>query len=347
MSTVVRGKTRPEQARSTDPMVRNRYGHFSADGTEYRVTDVHTPRPWVNVISNPRLGLAVSQSGSGFTWIDNSQLAVITRWQQEFAHDSSGKFLFVRDAETGVTWSLSPAPTWPKYDHYECRHGIGYSTFVTEFAGVRAEWTLFCHADEPIEFWRVQLHNLTDKPRRLDVTAFLEWNCGVSPSPRREFHKLFLETEFDAERGAIFARNHMWDVPSEQHGHWNTAFPYVSGWRARNRFCRRRATKGSSSGDPETPWCLKRLHTVCGRRASDDTRTRSRRCGAWLSFGRGRLTALATRWPLMLHARRLIRRSTSISVLKRWTARSERCVGRGGRSWPRIASRRPNRRSTT
>ncbi len=210
-------------------MVKNRYGHFSADGTEYHITDVRTPRPWVNVISTPRLGLAVSQSGSGFTWIDNSQLAVITRWQQEFAHDSSGKFLFVRDAETGEMWSLSPAPTWPKYDHYECRHGIGYSTFVTDFAGVRAEWTLFCHAVEPIEFWRVQLRNLTDKPRRLEVTAFLEWNCGVAPSPRREFHKLFLETEFDAERGAVFARNHMWDVPSEQYGHWNTAFPYVSG----------------------------------------------------------------------------------------------------------------------
>jgi hypothetical protein len=50
----------------------------------------------------------------------------------------------------------------------------------------------------------------------------------VQPSPRREFHKLFLETDFDARRGAIFARNHMWDVPGERFGHWNTDFPYVS-----------------------------------------------------------------------------------------------------------------------
>ena len=58
--------------------------------------------------------------------------------------------------------------------------------------------------------------------------VFLEWNCGVAPAPRREFQKLFLETEFDAKRGAILARNHMWDVPSKQYGHWNTEFPYVS-----------------------------------------------------------------------------------------------------------------------
>lgn len=228
MSTVVHGKTRPEEERSIAPMVKNRYGHFSADGAEFCVTDANTPRPWVNIIANPRLGLAVSQAGSGFTWIDNSQLAVITRWQQEFAHDSSGKFLFVRDARTGETWSLAPAPTWPKYNRYECRHGIGYTTFVTEYAGVRAEWTLFCHASEPIEFWRVELRNLTDKPRRLEVSAYLEWNCGVSPSPRREFHKLFIETDFDAERGAIFARNHMWEASSGQFGHWNADFPYVS-----------------------------------------------------------------------------------------------------------------------
>ena len=46
------------------------YGHFSEDGTEYRITDPRTPRPWANIIANPRMGLAVSQSGSGFTGED-------------------------------------------------------------------------------------------------------------------------------------------------------------------------------------------------------------------------------------------------------------------------------------
>ncbi|MFN2443302.1 MAG: glycosyl transferase family 36, partial [Thermoanaerobaculia bacterium] len=88
------------------------YGHFSEDGREYVITNPRTPRPWSNVISGPRLGMAVSQTGSGFTWIDNSQLAVVNVWQQDFAQDSSGKFLYLRDAETGKVWSLSPAPVW-------------------------------------------------------------------------------------------------------------------------------------------------------------------------------------------------------------------------------------------
>jgi cellobiose phosphorylase len=109
------------------------FGHFAPDGREFVITDFRTPRPWVNVIANPRFGLAVSQTGSGFTWIDNSQLAVITRWQQDLTRDEYGKFLFLRDDEVGRVWSLSPAPTWPAYDVFECRHGLGYSTFIAEY----------------------------------------------------------------------------------------------------------------------------------------------------------------------------------------------------------------------
>ncbi|HVN75529.1 MAG TPA: hypothetical protein VMT19_04375 [Thermoanaerobaculaceae bacterium] len=206
----------------------NRYGHFSEDGSEYVVTDPRTPRPWVNVIATPRLGLVVSQTGSGFTWIDNSQLGVITRWQQDLAHDSSGKFLYVRDAETGAVWSLSPAPVWPRYDRFECRHGLGATSFETELGGIAARWSLFCHADETVELWHVELANLGDRPRRLQLVAYLEWNCGVAPSPRREFTRLFLETGFDPARRAVFATSHMWEVPSKRFGHWNAEFPYVS-----------------------------------------------------------------------------------------------------------------------
>ena len=227
MSTLVT----PPRTSPTTPgasAVANRYGHFAPDGREYVITDPRTPRPWANIIATPRLGLAVSQTGSGFTWIDNSQLAVITRWQQDLAEDCSGKFLYARDVESGRTWSLSPAPLWPRYDEFACHHGLGYTTFRTAIDGLAATWTLFAHAGGQVELWRVVLENRSDRSRRIELTAFLEWCCGVAPSPRREFHKLFIETEFSADRHAIFARSHMWEVPSARFAHWNTDFPYVS-----------------------------------------------------------------------------------------------------------------------
>lgn len=210
----------------------NQYGHFAAGGREFCITNYRTPRPWVNVVGNRRVGLAVSQTGSGFSWIDNSQLGVITRWQQEFGQDASGKFLYVRDADHGDIWSLAPAPCFPAYAAYQCRHGLGYSVFETTIHGISARWTLFCDVHETVELWLVELTNTTDRARRLELSGFVEWNCGVQPSPRREFHKLFLETAYDPERRAIVARNHMWEVHSERYGHWNTSFPYVCAFAA-------------------------------------------------------------------------------------------------------------------
>ncbi|HNX50197.1 MAG TPA: hypothetical protein PKL08_08540 [Thermoanaerobaculaceae bacterium] len=214
--------------RAPSPMwpARNAYGEHSADGREYHILDPLPPRPWVNVIANPRLGLVVSQSGSGFTFVDNSQLAVLTRWQQDLNEDTSGKLLYLRDADSGQAWSLSPAPMWVAHDRYRCRHGLGYTVFETEYAGIAATWTLFAHAEDPVEQWLVELANLADRPRRLDLTAYLEWNCGTAPAPRREFQKLFIETAFDPARRAVLATAHMWEVPNRRFGHWNTSFPF-------------------------------------------------------------------------------------------------------------------------
>lgn len=216
------------QTRSRAVAAANAYGRFEEDGRTFVVTDPRTPRPWANVIANERAGLVVSASGSGFTWVDNSQLAVVTRWEQDLTRDASGRFLYVRDVDTGEAWSLSPAPCLPAYERFECRHGLGYTTFRTAFRGIAADWTVFVDAEATAELWRLSLRNEGSAPRRLELVAFVEWNCGVTPSPRREFTKLFLECAPDPGANAVLARSHMWEVGSARWGHWNTDFPYVS-----------------------------------------------------------------------------------------------------------------------
>ena len=107
-------------------------------------------------------------------------VAAIIDWKQDLVEDSSGKSLYLRDAASGKLWSLSPAPVWAALDRYECRHGLGYSTFVTEFAGVHAEWTLFCHVRETVEFWIVELCNLTRRARTENAAAF----CSATNAAR-------------------------------------------------------------------------------------------------------------------------------------------------------------------
>ena len=169
--------------------------------------------PWVNVVCNGRYGFVVSQNGGGFSWLDNSQLNVLTRWDMDLARDVAGRYLYVSDLDSGEVWSLAPAPCFPAYSSYRCDHTTGSTTFHPEFADIRAVWRMAVSPTDPVEVWTVDLTNTGKAERRLRVASFFEWCCGVAPDTKREFHRLFFTTRHDAQRRAGFAVKNMWDVP--------------------------------------------------------------------------------------------------------------------------------------
>lgn len=210
-------------------MLENRFGQFRDGGQAFAITDFRTPAPWCNVICNGRYGLVVSQTGSGFSWLDDSQQNVLTRWEMDLTRDARGRALYVSDLDDGSTWSLSPAPCFAPIDGYECVHEPGVTTFRGSRADVAWTWTIAVAPQEPVEVWRVELENRSGRMRRLRIASMLEWCLGVAPDSKREFHRLFLETSHDARRGAVVARKHMWDIPSKrEHERWNRPWPHVA-----------------------------------------------------------------------------------------------------------------------
>ncbi len=207
--------------------LKNKYGFFSEDGREFVITDYKTPRPWVNILSNGHYGLVISQTGGGFSWLDNSNLNRLTRWQQDLIRDDQGKYLYLRDEESGEFWSPSIFPTRQEADRFACHHGIGYTTFVSELHGIRSEWKIFVPLNRPLEIWTLKLTNLSNRARNISVFTYLEWLLGAAPDAHREFHKTFIETRFDSDEQILFARKRLWEVPARR-GHWNTDWPYVA-----------------------------------------------------------------------------------------------------------------------
>jgi cyclic beta-1,2-glucan synthetase len=91
----------------------NSLGGFTPDGREYAIylgPDTHTPAPWVNVIANPDFGTMVSETGAGFTWFGNSQRNRLTPWSNDPVLNPPGEVLYLRDEESGVTWTPTAAP---------------------------------------------------------------------------------------------------------------------------------------------------------------------------------------------------------------------------------------------
>jgi len=208
---------------------RTRYGHFTPEGREYVITRPDTPRPWVNVICPGRYGTVISQAGSGYSWLDHASFNRVTRWEQDLVRDAWGKYLYLRDRDSGRIWSLTFQPVQAGGARYECRHGIGYSTLRARCDGVETTCTIFVPPGEPLEIWRIEFVNRGNRTRRLDLFSYFEWNLGPSPDTHREFHRLFIETEHVPGAHALLATKRLNTIAEHGVGDpWNVAWPHVA-----------------------------------------------------------------------------------------------------------------------
>ncbi len=200
------GLPRSNLVRRPDLEFFNGFGGFSKEGFEYVIVlseDLWTPAPWINVIANPNIGFTVSESGAGYTWTQNSRENKLTPWSNDPVSDPMGEVIYVRDEETFEVFSATPLPTREFTETYTVRHGQGYSSFVHETHGLQLELTQFVPIDDPVKLSRLIIENKSGKPRKLSITAYLEWVLGV----RREASAPYIITEQDEKTKALFARN--------------------------------------------------------------------------------------------------------------------------------------------
>ncbi|MCK9210483.1 MAG: glycosyl transferase family 36 [Ignavibacteriaceae bacterium] len=211
-----------------------KYGNFTPDGNEYIIKTPFTPKPWINVISNGEYGLVLSQTGGGFSWLTHSEFNRLNRWHQDLIQDNWGKYFYIKDNKTGDVWS----PTWnivkTPLDFYEARYGFGYAVFCSEYKGVKITLTIFVPMNESLEVWDFKIENSREKNIDLSIFSYFEWCLGSSEDFHREFHKTFIETEFDEKTNAMIGTKRLWEIPLGDRGHWNIEYNYF-GFIASNR----------------------------------------------------------------------------------------------------------------
>ncbi len=193
-----------EQAGTSSELVfHNGLGGFTADGREYVITlrpGQTTPAPWVNVIANPGFGTVISESGSSYTWAENSHEFRLTPWNNDPVTDLGGEAIYIRDDESGQFWSPTPLPA-PGTSSYVIRHGFGYSVFEHVEDGIASEFTVYVALTAPIKFMVLKLRNVSGGSRRMSVFGFWEWVLGdLRP-------KSLLHVQTEPGSGALLARN--------------------------------------------------------------------------------------------------------------------------------------------
>jgi cellobiose phosphorylase len=188
-----------------DLVFNNDLGGFSRDGREYIMVlkpGKNTPAPWVNVIANPHLGTVVSESGSSYTWMDNSHEFRLTPWNNDPVSDPSGEAFYIRDEQSGRYWSPAPLPARGR-NTYLSRHGFGYSVFEYAEDGIFTEQWVYVDPVEPVKFIRIKFTNRSERRRNLSITGIWELVLGES----RGKNQMHVFTELDPVTGAVFAKN--------------------------------------------------------------------------------------------------------------------------------------------
>ena len=167
-----------------------------------------TPTPEVQLLSNGRYHVMVTQAGGGYSrWKD----LAVTRWREDSTCDNWGTFCYIREVASGTFWSTAHQPTLRRAERYEAIFSEGRAEFRRHDAAGASDGDFETHTEivvspeDDIELRRVRITNRSRQRRQIDVTSYAE--VVIAPPAADALHpafsNLFVQTEIIRERRAI------------------------------------------------------------------------------------------------------------------------------------------------
>lgn len=154
------------------------YGHFDDQNKEYVITNPKTPVKWINYVGGLSFGGIIDHTGGSLICKGDPAINRIVKYIPQMpSSDFKGETLYMRIKEKDGYKIFSPffTPTLDKYDLYECRVGMGYSKYVSEFYGVRTEVTVFVPNGDNRVIRDIVVKNLREEDVEIDVIPVVEY----------------------------------------------------------------------------------------------------------------------------------------------------------------------------
>ncbi|MBK7593185.1 MAG: hypothetical protein IPI27_18565 [Betaproteobacteria bacterium] len=178
-------------------------GVSNGEETPVRViSSPNTPLPEVQLLSNGRYHVMVTNAGGGSTrWKD----LAVTRWREDSTCDNWGTFCYVRDVASGEFWSTAHQPALLRSAHYEAIFTEARAEFRRRDHEFELHTEIVVSPEDDIELRRVRIVNRSRVRRTIDVTSYAE--VALAPAAADSLHpafsNLFVQTEIVPQRQAI------------------------------------------------------------------------------------------------------------------------------------------------
>ena len=151
--------------------MKSSFGYFADDGREFVVTQADTPRALVNYFWNPVFVSGVSQHGGGDGVYKERAIQYIDPRGRNLMVRDCHRYFYLRDERDGEVWSPGWHPVQRELDHFECRHGLGYSVISSALNGIKTQLRVFVPSQDPCEIWTVIVSNERPEEARLRPTS--------------------------------------------------------------------------------------------------------------------------------------------------------------------------------
>jgi len=175
-----------------------------APPTVRRFHSPHDLIPRTHLLSNGRYTVMLTAAGSGFShWND----LAVTRWREDVTCDSWGTYIFIRDVNSGKVWSAGFQPAGVEADSYEVEFSEDRAEIVRRDGSMTTTLEVAVSPEDDAEVRRVSITNLGSRVREVELTSYAEivLATAASDTAHPAFSKMFVQTEFDAEVGALLA----------------------------------------------------------------------------------------------------------------------------------------------
>ena len=180
------------------------FGYFDDARREYVISTPATPLPWINYLGSEDFLGMISNTGGGYCFYRDAKLQRILRYRyNSVPADEGGRFYYMKEAGKPA-WNPGFLPTRTPLDRYECRHGMGYTTFDSAKDGLGVKLTFFVPQGENCEIHDLVLTNETQQEKTVHVYGCMEWCLWNAVDDSQNYQRNLNIAESEVEEGIIY-----------------------------------------------------------------------------------------------------------------------------------------------
>ena len=172
--------------------------YFDNKNKEFVIRNMYPRRAWQNYFWNDETLGNSNQFGCGraFSTVCGDKRNI----------ESGDRHVYVKNRKTGEYYSATRNFTRLPFDLHECHVGLGYQKIISEYDGVRTEFTITVPKEGNAVQYFVKVQNLSDEKKELDVYFYNQ------PTPALSGHESYGKADYNEQVNGLVYSHVAYDV---------------------------------------------------------------------------------------------------------------------------------------